>query len=161
MHTARLGDRVRIHYARVREPSTAGGKPPNRRAVEFTVGTSNMIPTLSMGVVGMVPGQHKRFRLPPGEAYGAVQPRLIREIPRQRLPIHLALAVGQRLAAVDGISGRRRRVTVVEIRPRSVVVDGNHPLAGKVIELEITLISVDSSSNANRAKPQFNVGGES
>ena len=46
-------------------------------------------------------------------------------------------------------SGRRQRVRVVEINPDSVTVDGNHPLAGKVIELEVNLISLDSSANAN------------
>jgi FKBP-type peptidyl-prolyl cis-trans isomerase 2 len=52
-------------------------------------------------------------------------------------------------------------VTVVEVRPHSVVVDGNHPLAGKAVLFEITLLSVDSSPNANVGKPQFDVGGES
>ena len=58
-------------------------------------------------------------------------------------------------------TGRSRRVKVVEIKPKSVVVDGNHLLAGKVVELEVTLISVDSSADANRTQPQFDIGGES
>jgi FKBP-type peptidyl-prolyl cis-trans isomerase 2 len=120
-----------------------------------------MIPSISLGVVGMVQGQHKRFKLQPREAYGVVKPQLIREIPRGRFPKHLVLKVGKRLTAVQGIAGPRRRVTVVEIRPNSVVVDGNHPLAGKAVVLEITVISVDSSPNANAGKPQFDVGGES
>jgi FKBP-type peptidyl-prolyl cis-trans isomerase 2 len=52
-------------------------------------------------------------------------------------------------------------VRVVKINPNSVMLDGNHPLAGKVVELEICLISIDSSSDANRSKPQFDMGGES
>ena len=158
MHTVQLGDRVRIHYARLRDPA-AGGKPTSRRAVEFTAGTNAIIPTLSQGVVGMVQGQRKRLTLQPGEAFGAVQPKLIKEIPRYRFPKRLKLKVGKRLSATHRLSGQRRRVTVVEITSHSVVVDGNHPLAGKAVDVEIVVISVDSSSQTNRQKPQFDVGG--
>jgi FKBP-type peptidyl-prolyl cis-trans isomerase 2 len=51
-------------------------------------------------------------------------------------------------------------VTVVEIRPDSVIVDGNHRPAGKVVELEVSLLSLDSSSNSNELKPQFDLGGQ-
>ena len=79
-----------------------------------------------------------------------MQPKLMRLIPRSRFPKHLKLQVGKRLTAVHGLAGRRRRVTVVEINSDSVVVDGNHPLAGKVVVLEVNLISLDSSADANR-----------
>ena len=157
----RLGDRVRVDYGRVPEPGTLVGKPPVRRAIEFTAGTSGISPTISFGVVGMTQGQQKRITFPPGKVYGQVQRKLIREIPRRRLPQHLALRIGQRLSFGRAVAGRRRLVTVIEVRPNSVVVDGNHPLAGKAVVLEITLISVDSSPNANAGKPQFEVGGES
>ena len=152
MHTVQLGDRVRVHYARLRDPA-AGGKPTSRRAVEFTAGTKHMIPTLSLGVVGMVQGQHKRLTLQPGEAFGGVQPKLVKEIPRYRFPKRLKLEVGRRLTAVHRTSGQRRRVTIVEVTPHSVVVDGNHPLAGKAVVVEIVVISVDSSSSANQQAP--------
>ena len=107
----------------------------------------------------MAPGDQKHLTLQPQEAYGSVKPKLIRQIPRQRFPRHVALQVGKRLTAFVASSGRRQRVRVVEINPDSVTVDGNHPLAGKVIELEVNLISLDSSSNTNKQKPQFDLGG--
>ena len=152
MHTAQLGDRVRIKYARVRAPSATRLKPPTPKTLEFTVGAPDTIAKLSVGVVGMIQGQNKRVTLQPSEAYGAVKPKLIREIPRRRFPTHLALKVGQRFTTIDKKSGRRRRVTVVQIKPHSVVVDGNHPLAGKVVELDVVLISVDSPTDAKRGK---------
>ena len=74
------------------------------------------------------------------------------QIPRERFPQHIALKVGKQLTAFVAASGRRRRVRIVEINGESVTVDGNHPLAGQVIELEVNLISVDSSANANKQK---------
>ena len=160
MHTAQLGDRVRIHYASVRKTLAPPDQPLGHRELEFTVGTGGMIPTISLGVVGMAQGDQKRFTLQPHEVQGAAQPRLIREISRQRLPKDLLLEVGKRLTAVQKITGRRRQVTVVEVRAESVVVDEERPLSGKVVVLDVTLISLDSSANANQTKPQFDAGGE-
>jgi FKBP-type peptidyl-prolyl cis-trans isomerase 2 len=161
MHTANLGDRVRIQYARLPEPGAAANKARAHKTCEFIVGSRQVFRTLSLGVVGMAPGDRKQLTLQPREAYGAVQPKLIRQIPRARFPQHIALRVGKRLTAFEAASGRRRRVRIVKINPDSVLVDGNHPLAGKVVELEVCLVSIDSSPNTNRTKPQFDIGGES
>ena len=161
MHEAQLGDRVRVQYSRVPKSDETPTKPPGEKVLEFTVGGKGVMPGLSFGIVGMTQGDQKHFTLQPAEAYGAVQPRLIREIPRDRFPKQLALRMGMQLTARDHSSGRRRRVRIVEIKQDSVMVDGNHPLAGMVIELDVCLISVNSSADANGSKPQFDAGGES
>jgi FKBP-type peptidyl-prolyl cis-trans isomerase 2 len=161
MHTANLGDRVRIQYVRVPEPSASTNRTPVRKTCEFTVGGREVFRSLSLSVVGMAPGDCKRLKVQPREAYGPVQRKLVRQVPRDRFPKHLVLQVGKRLIAAAPASGRRRRIRIVKINPDSVLVDGNHPLAGKVVELEVSLISIDSSSDANRSKPQFDMGGES
>jgi FKBP-type peptidyl-prolyl cis-trans isomerase 2 len=158
MTTAKPGDRVRVQYARVPRSRSTSARPA--RMIEFIVGGHTVMRGLSLGVVGMTQGDDKRLQLDPEEAYGPANERLIREIPRVRLPQHLALRVGSRLTAVLKSTGRRRMVRVVELKPDSVVVDGNHRLAGEAITLDITLISVDSSAEANRSKPQFDAGGE-
>lgn len=160
MPTAHVGDRVRIYYSRVPQPGSGSEKLKGRRALEFIVGSSELLVGLSLGVVGMAPGERRRLTLQPDEAYGLVQPALIREIPRQRVPKHIVLSVGKRLTAIERVSRRRRRVRVVDIRPDCIVVDGNHCLAGKVVELEVLLITIDSLSNTNQSRPQFDIGGE-
>jgi FKBP-type peptidyl-prolyl cis-trans isomerase SlyD len=110
--------------------------------------------------VGMAAGDRKQFKLQPHEAYGEVDPKLIRQIPRAKLPKRLVIEVGKRLTAVRGSARRRRRVTVVEIRPDSITVDGNHPLAGQIVELEVSLLTLDSSGHANKQRPQFDLGGQ-
>jgi peptidylprolyl isomerase len=131
------------------------------KTCEFTVGSKEVSRGLSLGVVGMAPGDRKQLTLKPHEAYGAVKPKLIQQIPLERFPQHIALKVGKRLTAFMTSSGRRQSFRVTEINAEFVTVDGNHPLAGKVIELEVSLISLDSSSNTNKRKPQFDIGGES
>src|SRR4051812_43549259 len=105
MHTANLGDRVRIQYARVREPGVLANKSRLPKMCEFIVGSKEVFPSLSLGVVGMAPGDWKQLTLQPQQAYGAVKPKLIRQIPRKRFPQHLALQVGKRLTAFVASSG--------------------------------------------------------
>jgi peptidylprolyl isomerase len=160
MHKAKLGDLVRIRCCRV-PPRGAPAIARVPKTFEFVVGSRDVLRGLSSAVVGMAPGDRKQLTLQPHEAYGKFQQRLVRQLPRERFPRHINLQVGKRLTAVYGVDGRRRRVTIVEIKHDSVVVDANHPLAGKIVELEVSLISLDSSCNANRRKPQFDHGGES
>lgn len=161
MNTVKLGDRVRLQYFRVRNRENGNGKSPALKVVEFTVGSPDVMPGLSTGVIGMAPGEHKRLTLQPSEAFGEFQPGLVKEIPRASISKGISLRVGKRLKALSTWSGRQRRVRVIEIGRWSIKVDGNHSLAGKVVELDVQVISVDGSPEANRSLPQFDVGGES
>src|SRR3954468_6451673 len=114
MQTAKLGDRVRVQYSRVIKPGTKRVKTSQQKTCEFTVGGKEVFPGLSLGVVGMSPGDLKQLTIQPQEAFGAVKSKLIRQIPRDRFPLHIALTVGKRLTAFVESAGRRRRVRVVE-----------------------------------------------
>ena len=160
MHTAQIGDRVRIQYSRLPQRAAARGESKGQKTLEFTVGSNDVSPALGLAVVGMSPGDRRQITLQPKEAYGTVQRKLIRQIPRERFPEHIALKVGKRLTALVATSGRRERVRIVKVNSKSVTLDGNHPLAGKVVKLEVSLLSLDSSSNANKQKPQFDLGGQ-
>jgi peptidylprolyl isomerase len=160
MHNAKVGDRVRVKCRRIPHATAEGQKPNPSKTFEFTVGSREVTPGLSTGVTGMAPGERKRLTLQPTDAYGPVQPCLIREIPRRRLADRITVKVGQRLTHFEPVSGIRERMTIVEIKDDVLVVDGNHPLAGQVIELDVMLISVDPSAHANKNRPQFDIGGE-
>jgi FKBP-type peptidyl-prolyl cis-trans isomerase 2 len=160
MHNAKVGDRVRVQCLRLPVAGAVRQKPSKTKTFEFTVGGREVAPGLSDGVAGMAPGERKRLTLQPLEAYGPVLPCLIREIPRRRLSNRRDVQVGQRLTHVEPVSGIRQRMTVVAVNDDVLVVDGNHPLAGQVIELDVLVISVDPSSNANKSRPQFDLGGE-
>ena len=157
MDKAKTGDHVRVQYS---APAKRGGagRRPGKTVLEFTVGSGTVIPGISFGVVGMAVGERKHMLLQPQDAYGVVHANLIKQVPRKRFPQHLDLHVGKRLAAVNA-SGGRQRVKIVQVKRNSVVLDANHPLAGKVLDIEIELVEL-KQSKANQDKPQFDVGGE-
>jgi peptidylprolyl isomerase len=165
MSNVKVGDRVRVQLSRVRSQTDGEARPAKLKTLEFTAGGGEVMPGLSAGVVGMTPGEHKRLKLQPADAFGPVQPELVKEIPRAQIPKRITLRLGKRLSALSSQSGRRRKVRVVGINPKTIKVDGNHVLAGQVIELDVQLISVDASpgakSSASRLSPQFKAGSES
>src|SRR5688572_17406778 len=104
MHQAQIGDRVRVQYFRIPEHVVATDKRSRAKTCEFTVGGREVFPTLSLGVLGMMPGDRKQLTLQPPAARRTVQPKLVQEIPRARFPEHLMLQVGKRLTAVNATS---------------------------------------------------------
>jgi FKBP-type peptidyl-prolyl cis-trans isomerase 2 len=160
MQVARQGDRVRIQYT-CTVPCESGSlhmKP--RRVLELTVGKNGTIPGLSRNLAGMHQGERKCVSLSPEEAFGLVKPGLVREIPRSQLRKQVDLRVGMTLAGRNKNTGRMHRVRVVEINPNTILVDGNHRLAGKTVRFDIYLVSIDSSSETNPRRQQYDTGGE-
>ncbi len=137
---AKVGDYVRIEYSGSFKDEKAGLQRLAREVFEFTVGSHEVMPGISKGVIGMVEGERKQLTLQPPDAYGEFHPNRIQEISRQRLPSDVVLKIGKRLTTIGVKSGRRRKVRIVELTPTTVVVDGNHPLAGKTVEVEFQLL---------------------
>jgi peptidylprolyl isomerase len=108
-----------------------------REIFEFTVGSREVMPGVSKAVVGMIEGERKHLTLSPADAYGEFRSQLIREIPRTRFPSAYVLRVGKQITMIGAKSRRRRKATIVTVKPTSVVIDGNHPLAGKTLDVEI------------------------
>jgi FKBP-type peptidyl-prolyl cis-trans isomerase 2 len=159
MRTAKLGDRVRIEYSRLLQRGATQAASSAPKTCEFTVGGKEVLTGLSVGVIGMAPGDRKQLTIQPKEAFGTVQSKLIRQIPRERFPRHISLKVGRKLTAFAKSSGRRQQVRVVEIHPDSVTLDGNHPLAGQVIQLAVNLISLDATAKPSKRKSPPDIGG--
>jgi FKBP-type peptidyl-prolyl cis-trans isomerase 2 len=158
---AEVGDRVRVQYTYLAKSETTKRKAAVPKVLEFTVGGKHALPGLSQYVTGMQQGEQKCVTLQAAEAFGKVQDRLIREIPRNCFHTKSVLKLGMQLTARTAGAVRARKVRIVELKLNSVVVDGNHPGAGRPIRLEVFLVSIDSSSDANRSKPQVDNGDES
>lgn len=157
---AQVGDRVRVKYSRLNKHGDVIAAGPDEPLLEFTVGCANLLTRISLGVIGMALGDRRRVQFPPEEAYGAILQELIQEIPRRRCRRHMVLRIGKRVNVVRTATGSRRRVRIVAIRADAVVVDGNHPLAGRAVEIELTLLSLVPADQFPSADPRFVLAGE-
>jgi FKBP-type peptidyl-prolyl cis-trans isomerase SlyD len=112
------------------------GKAP----IKFTQGSHQIVPGLEKGVAGMKVGEEKRVKVTPEEGYGPVNPKGFQELPKDKIPSE-ALKVGTVLVA-KGPQGQQIPVRVHEIKEKTVVVDLNHPMAGKTLVFDVKVLDV-------------------
>jgi FKBP-type peptidyl-prolyl cis-trans isomerase 2 len=115
--------------------SSKGKEPMN-----YTHGKGQIIPGLEREMAGMAVGAEKKVTVKPEDAYGPVNPQAFQEVPKDKLPPD-ALKVGIVLTA-QGPQGQAVPVRVHEIKEKTVVMDFNHPLAGKTLSFDIKITAV-------------------
>ena len=144
MTTAQNGNRVRVHYiGRLDDgevfDSSEGGTP-----LAFTVGSGQVIPGFENGVIGMAVGDTKTVHIPCADAYGEHQNDGVMQVPRGEFPSDMPLEIGSRVQGQQQ-SGEVVSFTIVAVSDAAVTLDANHPLAGKDLTFDLTLVSIDNS----------------
>lgn len=133
------GSRVKVHYTgklddgSVFDTSLQEGREP----LEFTIGEGKMIPGFENGLLGMEIGEKKTIAMSPGDAYGETRDDLLFEVPISNVPPNVE--VGATLQA-EFEQGVPVIFTVTDIKNDTVVLDGNHPLAGKNLTFEVEVV---------------------
>lgn len=113
------------------------GKGP----LEYTQGEGKLIPGLTKQLAGMCVGDEKTVTVLPQEAYGPSNPAAFREVPVSSLPKDAKPQIGMMLQATSD-NGRAFPVRIAEIKKDTVVMDFNHPLAGKTLTFKVKIVSV-------------------
>jgi FKBP-type peptidyl-prolyl cis-trans isomerase 2 len=89
----------------------------------------------------MSAGEKKTIKLPPEETYGPRRKELVMEMGRDKLPQGIEPQVGQSLQ-LRSASGQALAALIVDVKEDVIVLDGNHPLAGKILIFEIELVKI-------------------
>ncbi len=143
MPTAQDGDRVRVHYTGRLADGTTFDSSRDREPLEFRIGERAVIVGFENAVRGMELAESKTVELPAADAYGPYDEEQRVEVPRARVPdgLELELEPGQRVQIGDP-NGKSAVVAVLEVTEETVVLDGNHPLAGKDLTFELELVEI-------------------
>jgi len=142
MSQAKAGDSVKIHYTGTLDDGTQFDSSEGREPLAFELGSGQVIPGFDKAVDGMTVGESKSVNIPAEDAYGPHHPQMIQEVPRSALPDDLEPAEGMGLQA-QGPDGQVLNLVVTGVQEESITVDGNHPLAGKALNFDIELVSID------------------
>ena len=142
MGQAKTGDTVKVHYTGKLEDGTVFDSSVEREPLAFQLGAGQIIPGFEKAVEGMEPGQKTETVIPAAEAYGPRQEEAMVTVPRDQLPPDLEPQVGQQLQMKQP-SGEPVNVRVAEVAEGEIVLDANHPRAGKDLSFEIELVTVE------------------
>jgi FKBP-type peptidyl-prolyl cis-trans isomerase SlyD len=126
------------------------GKDP----LKYTHGSKQIVPGLEKELAGMKVGGEKRVKVKPEDAYGVVNAKAFQEVPKEQIPAD-GLKVGAVLTA-KGPHGQEIPVRIHEIKEKTVVLDLNHPMAGKTLLFDIKILDIQpsvASSSPQSTKP--------
>jgi len=138
----KANDKVRVHYKGTLSDGVMFDSSEGRDPLEFTIGSGQIIPGFENGVIGMQVDESKTINIPVAEAYGEAKAELILEVPKSQLPPEINPEVGLQLMSQTQ-DGQQTPLLVTEVKEDSIIVDANHPLAGKDLTFEITLVSIN------------------
>ena len=119
--------------------SNVGGAP-----LVFMFGKGQIISGLEDGIVNMAVGEKADVLVQPANAYGELDESATQEVPKDQFA-GIDLELGMTLYG-QGEDGATVQVTVKEIGEESIVIDFNHPLAGKALMFSVTLNNVRDAS---------------
>jgi peptidylprolyl isomerase len=99
------------------------------------------MPSSENGVIGMVIDSEISVEIPSEEAFGCRREELVAELDRKIIPENLDPEIGQQLELRQP-DGKSLIVTVLDLKEDTVTLDGNHPLAGQTLLIDIRLIQI-------------------
>ena len=105
------------------------------------LGSEELAPALERCLTGLAEGERRVFELEPAEAFGERNPRMVARVPRDALPPNAAPEL-HGLIEFPSPDGARYAGVVLEMDEAGVLVDFNHPLAGKPIRFEVHVVGI-------------------
>jgi len=135
------GDRVKIHYTGRFESGQVFDSSIGRDPIEFELGAGMIIRGFETAVISMKPGEKKTVTVLPEDGYGNYDENLLLEMPKDKIPGNINPEVGIELQLVNK-QGNALPVVVKEILEKTIKLDANHPLAGKVLVFDLELLEI-------------------
>lgn len=112
-----------------------------RGPLEYTQGDGKLIAGLTKQLEGMSAGEERTIVLSPAEAYGEPDPRALKEVPISTLPPGIQPKAGMPLQGKDA-NGNVFIAKIRDVKKDTVMMDFNHPLAGKTLTFKVKIVSV-------------------
>ncbi|MGD8990059.1 MAG: peptidylprolyl isomerase [Desulfobacterales bacterium] len=144
MNKVESGHYVTVHYKGTLENGDMFDTSEGRHPMEVHIGAGQVITGFEKALMGMALNEKKVFTLDPEEAYGFRDESLTHSFARSEVPAEMDLEVGQTVA-LSSPEGQQVPAQIVKADDKKVVVDLNHPLAGKTLNFDIEVVGISNS----------------
>lgn len=144
--TVSSGEEISIEYTLKLEDdrtvdSNVGGEP-----FKYIQGEHQIIPGLEAALEGLKVGDTKKVTVQPKDGYGELDPEAMQEVDKSQVPPE-ALVIGTPLEGSDPM-GNPIHAVVREIKDKTVVLDLNHPLAGKTLVFDVKILGIEPQKSS-------------
>jgi len=135
------GLKISLEYTLSLADGTKVESNVGQEPLTFVQGSRHLVPGLEKAINGMKAGQKKRVEVPPDQAYGIYDPDAQLKVPKHKVPP--TVKVGDELASPPKFPYKLR---VLEVTDEQVVLDTNHPLAGKTLVFDVKILKIERAS---------------
>ncbi|MDT8399008.1 MAG: peptidylprolyl isomerase [Pseudomonadales bacterium] len=136
------GSRVTLHFSLALGNGELIDSNFGQQPVSFVVGDGNLLPGFEQALAGFRPGRKRNVRVPAARAFGEFNVDNVQTYSRSRFPADLVLEKGLMLAFAD-LGSYEQTGVVKDFDAEQVIIDFNHPLAGRDIEFSVEILSVE------------------
>jgi FKBP-type peptidyl-prolyl cis-trans isomerase SlyD len=118
---------------------TSAGKEP----LTYIHGAGQIVKGLEQELNGLKVGDQKKVSVKPEDGYGMPSEKAFQEIPREKVPTE-AQKEGATLM-MKSPDGRAIPIKIAQVKEKTVVVDFNHPLAGKTLHFDVKVKDIQAA----------------
>ena len=141
MSQVKENNTVKVNYTGKLSDGQVFDSSEGKEPLEFTLGQGQLIPGFEEGLIDMKLKEKKTITITTEQAYGEVDSDLILEVNKSKLPKDMTPEVGMGLVSKSP-DGQETNLVVVEVKEESIVIDGNHPLAGKELIFDLEIVGI-------------------
>ncbi len=121
--------------------TSEGGEP-----LEYLHGAANIIPGLEREMDGMAVGESKTVVIAASDGYGEMDEEAFIEVPRSEFPDDMPLKPGLEME-LSGPEGQPMYARVESMEGETVVLNMNHPLAGKELHFDVKVVNLRDATD--------------
>lgn len=140
------GMKVTIEYTLTLADKSVADSNVGQAPFAYTQGAHEIVPGLEKSMAGLKAGDKKRVDVPAAQGYGTYDAKAKLSVDKTKVPA--GIKAGQLLRSADG-----RPVTVEKVEEKTVVLDLNHPLAGKDLVFDVKVLNVEKQEPKPAEKP--------
>jgi peptidylprolyl isomerase len=134
------GETVRVHYRGTLSDGSEFDSSDGRDPLMFTLGEESVIPGFEAAVAGLSVGDSVTVTIPAAEAYGERIEDAIQSVPRDLFGE--TVPEPGMMIALESVDGQQMAAVIFDVVEDIVVLDFNHPMAGKDLTFEISLVEI-------------------
>lgn len=137
------GKQISLEFTLSLEDKTQVQSNIGQEPMVYVHGTRQIIPGLEKQLTGLKVGETKHVELTPEDGYGPRDPARTQEVDKDKIPEE-ARKVGSKLTG-QGPQGQPMYAEVKEVKDKTLVLDLNHPLAGKKLIFDVKVLKVENA----------------
>jgi len=137
----KIGDEVTIHFTAKLENGKVAETTRGKKPQSYEIGSGTLLPGLEEALIGLKKGDRKKVKVTPEKGFGRRRKSLLEEVPKSIFTEGLKLSKGV-LVELRSRDGNKSLASIRGVKKNSVLVDLNHPYAGRTLSFDVEVVGV-------------------